>query len=47
MNASELSNQALAKLLYQRKNIPIPKLPEGGPQSNQVAVGGGSSQPAM
>lgn len=29
MNASELSNQALAKLLYTRKNIPMPKLPEG------------------
>ena len=26
MNASELSNQALAKLLYSRKNVPLPKL---------------------
>ena len=34
MNASELSNQALAKLLYSRKNIPLPKLPEGGPASS-------------
>ena len=33
MNASELSNQALAKLLYSRKNIPLPKMPEGGPKS--------------
>ena len=28
MNASELSNQALARLLYSRKNIPLPKMPE-------------------
>jgi hypothetical protein len=28
MNASELSNQALAKLLFSRKNIPLPKVPD-------------------
>jgi len=28
MNASELSNQALAKLLFSRKNIPLPRVPE-------------------
>jgi len=28
MNASELSNQALGKLLYSRKHVPLPKIPE-------------------
>ena len=28
MNASELSNQALAKLIYSRKHVPLPKAPE-------------------
>lgn len=28
MNASELSNQALGKLLFSRKHIPLPKIPD-------------------
>ena len=28
MNASELSNQALARLIYSRKHVPLPKIPE-------------------
>ena len=28
MNASELSNQALGKLLFARRNVPLPKVPD-------------------
>lgn len=31
MNASELSNQALAKLLYSRASVPVPSKPESFP----------------
>ena len=51
MNASELSNEALAKMLYSRESVPLPKLPATlqaqlkPPQSQSRSrnVGGGDS----
>ena len=44
MNASELSNQALAKLLYSRKNLPLPKVPESLSNTFKPSSGIGRSR---